>query len=121
MIEILVLYFLCKKMGENLRQKGWTTTFWMQLAVVVTWYGSMVVAAIVYGLYVFIRYGEAALDSVGTGTIYLLAFGGGIGGVVLLFLIASLIPARPELVLHERDDLFADQASRMIGAEAPPV
>ncbi len=46
MLEIFLLSFLCKKMGSTLRNKGWGTTFWMQLAVVVAWFGSMLVGAL---------------------------------------------------------------------------
>jgi hypothetical protein len=93
MIEILVLSFLCKKMGTVLRDKGWSTTFWMQLAVVAAWFGSMFVTGFVYTLYLFMTKGEAAVAHPNLLVLYLLAFLGAGAGVGLLFKIVSLFPS----------------------------
>jgi drug/metabolite transporter (DMT)-like permease len=93
MIEILVLSFLCKKMGTALRDKGWGTTFWMQLAVVVAWFGSMVVAGFVYTLYVLMTKGEAAAANPNLLVLYPVAFLSAGAGVGLLFTIVSSFPS----------------------------
>ncbi|HSP45685.1 MAG TPA: hypothetical protein VLO30_06805 [Chthoniobacterales bacterium] len=93
MIEILFLYFLCKKMGATLRDKGWGTTFWMQLAVVVAWFGSMAVAGFGYGLYVVLTKGPAAAEHPNLVVLYPLCFLAGAAGVGLLFMIVSFFPA----------------------------
>lgn len=93
MIEILVLYFLCKKMGSNLRDKGWGTTVWMQLAVVVAWFGSMVVVGFGYGLYAAITNNPAAAEHPNMMVLYPLCVLAGAAGVALLFTIVSFFPS----------------------------
>lgn len=93
MIEILFLYFLCKKMGTVLRDKGWNTTFWMQLAVVVAWFGSMVAAGFVYTLYLLMTKGQAAAEHPDMLVLYPMAFLGAGVGVGLLFTIVSFFPS----------------------------
>ena len=93
MIEILVLYFLCKKMGTNLRDKGWGTTVWMQLAVVVAWFGSMVVAGFGYGIYLAMTRGPAAAENPNMMVLYPLAIFAGAASVGLLFTIVSFFPS----------------------------
>jgi drug/metabolite transporter (DMT)-like permease len=93
MIEILLLSFLWKKMGTTLRDKGWGTTVWMQLAVVVAWFGSMVVAGFGYGLYVVMTEGPAAADHPSMMVLYPLCFLAGAAGVGLLFTIVSFFPS----------------------------
>lgn len=93
MLEIIALYFLCKRMGENLRDKGWRTTIWMQIAVVLTWFGCMLLGGVAYGIYVFIKEGEAATQNPGP-LVYLIAFLSAAAGVGVLFLITSLLPAK---------------------------
>jgi hypothetical protein len=92
MIEILLLSFLWKKMGTNLRNKGWGTTVWMQLAVVVAWFGSMIVAGFAYGVYVAMTKGPAAADP-DMMVLYPLCFLAGAAGVGLLFTIVSFFPS----------------------------
>lgn len=93
MLEILFLYFLCKKMGTTLRDKGWSTTVWMQLAVVVAWFGSMFVAGFVYGIYLVMTQGPAAADHPNMMVMYPLCFAAGGAGVGLLFAIVSFFPS----------------------------
>ena len=100
MLEILVLYFLCKRMGEKLRAKGWKTTVWMQIAVVLAWFGGMLFGSISYGIYLVITKGEAAAESPGF-IVYPIAILTGAAAVGTLFLIASALsnklpPALPE-------------------------
>jgi len=65
MLEIALIYFLCKKMGALLRSRGWNTTFWMQLLVVLTYMGSLLVGVFGYTIYIGITQGEEALRGVG--------------------------------------------------------
>ncbi len=92
MIEILFLSFLCKKMGTTLRNKGWGTTVWMQLAVIAAWFGSMVVTAFGYCVFVLITQGPAAADHPNLMVLYPLCFVAGAVGVGLLFTIVSFFP-----------------------------
>jgi drug/metabolite transporter (DMT)-like permease len=93
MIEILVLSFLCKKMGTVLRDKGWGTTFWMQLAVVAAWFGSMLVAGFVYTLYILMTKGQPAAEHPDLLVLYPVAFLSAGAGVGLLFAIVSFFPS----------------------------
>jgi hypothetical protein len=101
MLEIVALYFLCKKMGERLRAKGWTKPVWMQIAVVLAWFGCMFLGSVAYGVYVVIKEGEAAAQDVGF-SVYPIALISGAAGVGLLFLIAGMFPNRlPPPLLNE--------------------
>lgn len=93
MIEILLVSFLCKKMGTTLRNKGWGTTFWMQLAVVVAWFGSMFAAGVGYGVYVTLTEGPAAVENPNLMVVYPLCFAAAAAGVGLLFTIVSFFPS----------------------------
>ena len=93
MIEILLLSFLWKKMGTTLRDKGWGTTVWMQLAVVAAWFGSMVVVGFGYGLYAVITNNPAAAEHPSMMVLYPLCFLAGAAGVGLLFTIVSFFPS----------------------------
>jgi len=64
MLEIIAIIFLCTKMGKILRKKGWQPT-WMQVFVVAGWVGSMLIAAIGYGLYLTITRGPDAAEDMG--------------------------------------------------------
>lgn len=93
MIEILLLSFLWKKMGTTLRDKGWGTTVWMQLAVVAAWFGSMVVVGFGYGFYVAIMQGPAAAEHPNMMVLYPLCLLAGAAAVALLFMIVSFFPS----------------------------
>ena len=93
MLEILLLTFFCKKMGSTLRDKGWNTTFWMQLAVVVAWFGSMIVAAVGYTIYLIMTQGEAAAQNPSLLVLYPICFLAGGVGVGLLFVLVSFFPS----------------------------
>lgn len=93
MLEILLIIFLWKKMGATLRDKGWGTTVWMQLAVVVAWFGCMFAAGVAYGIYVTITQGQAATDHPNMMVLYPLCFLAGALGVGVLFTIVSFLPS----------------------------
>jgi len=93
MIEILLLSFLWKKMGNTLRGKGWGTTVWMQLAVVIAWFGSMLVAGFAYGIYTAITQGPAATENPNLMVLYPICFLAGAASVGLLFTIVSFFPS----------------------------
>jgi|SRR6266513_812698 len=93
MLEILLLRFLCKKMGATLRDKGWGTTFWMQLAVIVAWFGSMVVAGVAYTVYLIMTEGEAAAQNPSLMVLYPICFLAGGAGVGLLFTLVRFFPS----------------------------
>ncbi len=83
-------------MGTTLREKGWGTTVWMQLAVVVAWFGGMLVAGFGYGvylgLYLGITGGSAAADPTWT-VLYPLCLLAAAAGGGLLFTIVSFFPS----------------------------
>src|SRR3954468_9768810 len=93
MIEIFLLSFLCKKMGAVLRDKGWGTTFWMQLAVIVAWFGGVIVASFSYTICIFMTKGQAAAEHPDLMLLYPLCFVGGGAGVGLLFSLVSFFPS----------------------------
>ena len=93
MIEIFLLSFLWKKMGTTLRDKGWGTTIWMQLAVLIAWFGSMFVAGFGYALYLAMTQGPAAAEQINLMVLYPLCFLSGAAGVGLLFTIVSFFPS----------------------------
>ncbi len=80
-------------MGTVLRDKGWGTTFWMQLAVIIGWFAGMFVVAFGYGIYAVITQGEAAAQHPSLVVLYPLCFLGGGAGVGLLFTIVSFLPS----------------------------
>lgn len=92
MLEIIILYLLCSQMGALLRKKG-RKPLWMQVAVVLIWIGSMLFAAMAYGVYLAIRYGPEATEKPGW-VIYPLMIAAGVIGELILFGIAHLIPPK---------------------------
>ena len=93
MLEILLLFFLCKKMGTTLRDKGWNTTVWMQLTVVVAWFGSMFATGFGYGVYLVMTEGPAAAENPNLMVLYPVCFLAGAAAVGLLFLLVSFFPS----------------------------
>lgn len=88
-------------MGEKLRAKGWTKPVWMQIGVVLAWFGCMFLGSFAYSIYVMIKEGEAAAQDIGF-TVYPVALVSGAAGVGLLFLIAGMFPSRvPPPLLNE--------------------
>lgn len=93
MLEIFLLSFLCKKMGSTLRNKGWGTTVWMQLAVLIAYFGSVIVTGFCYGVYVALTQGPAAAERPNLMVLYPICFLAGAAGVGLLFTIVSFFPS----------------------------
>ena len=93
MLEIILIVFLCKKMGSILRNKGWEKTFWMQFLVVIVYLGSLFLGAMAYAIYIAITQGEAAVDAIGIDG-YLAAYVGAAIGLGSLFLMTKLIRNR---------------------------
>lgn len=93
MLEIIVLYFLCKSMGEKLRAKGWKQPVWMQIAVVIAWFGCMILGSFAYGIYLVIKEGYATAENLGF-SVYPVALMAGASGVGLLFWIAGRLPSK---------------------------
>ncbi len=90
MLEIILLYFLCKGMGSILRDKGWNPLL-MQILVVAGWIVSILFAVICYSVYVAITQGEEALNHIGFAVYLWMLLAGGITEA-FLFLIAHLLP-----------------------------
>lgn len=94
MLEIILLVYLCTKMGGLLRdEKGWERTFWMQLSVVLIYFVSLFLGATGYGIFVAVTQGQAALNSIGWSA-YLAGYIGVIFGVGVFFLFARSLPVR---------------------------
>lgn len=93
MLEIISLRFLCRRMGANLRAKGWSNPMWMQVAVVVVWLSCMFLGSLMYALFILITQGDAAVQELGF-AVYPIAFLSGAAGVGCLFLIVSTLPSR---------------------------
>lgn len=89
MLEILALYFLCKEMGRILRKKGRKPLF-MQIMVIVCWWGAMFVAAVAYGVFVASKDGPEAAEDLGV-MVYVVALLGAAIGQLALFGIAHLL------------------------------
>ncbi len=83
-LEILFLVYLCKSLGQKLRDKG-RSAGWYQFLLVVLWFGGEIfggVVALVFGI-----------DGLG---MYLGALLGAAGGATIAFVIAnSLAPLSP--------------------------
>lgn len=94
MLEIFALIYLWIKMGDKLRDKGWTKTFWMQLLVIVTWFFSMLAGMFAYGIFLGLTQGAAAAQNLGFGT-YVAAVLSAVIGTGILFFIVSRLPVKP--------------------------
>lgn len=100
MLEIVLLIFLCKKMGSLLRKKGWKPLF-MQILVVFLWFGAEVSGAFAYGVYVMVTQGMEAAEGIGWAA-YLWALLAAVLGQLLLFGFAWLLPTQ-ELPIPSAD------------------
>ena len=92
MLEIVALWFLCTKMGEKLRKKGWKRPWPMQLLVVITWFGCMFLGSLAYAVVRVLKDGERAAEDLGF-VVYPIAFLSAAAGVGLLFAITSILPS----------------------------
>jgi hypothetical protein len=93
MLEIILLFFLCSRMGRLLRAKE-RKPLVMQILVVVVWMGSMFVGAMAYAFYVAITRGPEAVENMGMFAAYPSALLAGVVGQLFLFGIAWLVPSR---------------------------
>lgn len=91
MLEILLLVFLCKRLGAMLREKG-RSAGWMQFLLVVCWFGGELVCGV--AIVVFMQMAGSSEPGVGA---YLGALLGAAGGATIVFVIAnSLAPLNQE-------------------------
>jgi hypothetical protein len=91
MLEIVLLYFLCKSLGSMLREKGYQPLAF-QILLVVFWFGGEFLGGVVAAVVHVMRHGDAPPEF-GLG-IYLFAIVGAACGAGLWFLIASLMPPK---------------------------
>jgi hypothetical protein len=91
MLEILLVYFLCKRLGDMLRAKSQKPLPY-QIMLVVFWIGGEFMAFIVAGIVEAARTGGAPAEDFNPMT-YLLALVGAACGAGLAFLIAWMLPS----------------------------
>lgn len=94
MLEIIALYYLCKGMGKVLRNKGRNPLF-MQIAVVICWFGSMFMSAFIYGIILVILQGPNAAEEPGL-ILYPIMLLAALFSQAVLFGIAYLWPEKLE-------------------------
>ena len=89
MIEIIVVYFLCKGLGKIVRAKG-RKPLWLQVMLVVSWFGGEFVGAFIGAI------GYVVMTGDDTGelhpSVYLFALLGAALGAGFCFLVAYLLP-----------------------------
>jgi drug/metabolite transporter (DMT)-like permease len=93
MVEIVLLIFLCKSIGDVLSKKGRMAIGYQALAVVL-WFGGEFAAAILYAVYMVLS--GSAMDEIFDIQAYLVAMLGAVTGGGIAFLIAHLIPPAAE-------------------------
>ena len=93
MLEILLLYYLCKKLGRNLRDKGRKPLLY-QIMLVLVWFGGEIAGAIVAAVVYVVVQGQAPPDF--SLPIYLSAIVGAGCGTAFCFTIAWLLPSAYE-------------------------
>lgn len=89
MLEIVLLFFLCKKLGENLRAKG-RNPIGYQIGMVVLWFGSEFAVGFVSALVMAMQTGNTDGDF-GIG-MYLLALLAAALSAVAMFVFVNLLP-----------------------------
>ena len=104
MLEIILVYGLCKSLGNMLRAKG-RKPLWMQVMLVVTWVGGEVVGGFVAGVVHVIRNGPDAPMGF---EVYLIAIFGAVLGAGFTFFVAYMLPSEhsgsPQETLGMKDD-----------------
>ena len=89
MLEIIVVWNLCKKMGGMMRSKGYERPFWFQCFVPMFWLGGEIAGAIAYGIFRAVHgQDEVKVDAF----CYLVAMAGAVLAATLLFVIARSFP-----------------------------
>ena len=84
MLEILMLIFLTRKVGEIVTSKG-RKAGWYKFMTVLLWFGCEVIGAIIGGIIVGISGGSQ-------GFIYLFALVGAVFGAIAAYVIAKAVP-----------------------------
>jgi hypothetical protein len=82
MLEILLLVFLCKRLGAMLREKG-RSAGWMQFLLVICWFGGELVCGV--AIVVFMQMAGSQEPGIGA---YFGALLGAAGGATIVFIIA---------------------------------
>ena len=99
MIEIIVVIFLCRRLGRFMRAKG-RRPLALQILLVLCWFGGEILGGIVFVIFQAIR-GEPVDDL--NLMFYAVALLGAACGAGLTFLLASIIPPAP--AMEKKDDL----------------
>jgi hypothetical protein len=110
MLEIVLMIWLCKKIGRELREKGQNPT-WYQVLTVVLWVGGEILGMLLGTLIGETLGGDGEPDACFA---YLLALLGAAGGAGLAYLIASNVPP----AFPKRDDF--DDAEGFFDPKRPP-
>ena len=90
MLEIVVLFFLCKSLGNKLREKG-RTPIGYQLLLIVAWFGAEAVTGFVWGVVAAIQNGGQPVN-LGIG-VYVAAIAAAGFTAGLIFFIVHLLPS----------------------------
>ena len=93
MLEIILLYFLCKSLGSMLREKG-RNPLAFQILLVLFWFGGEFMGGVVAAIVHAARYGDGPQE-LGLG-VYLFALVGAACGAGLWFLVAGLMPPKQQ-------------------------
>jgi hypothetical protein len=93
MLEILALYFMCKSMGNMLRDKGHKPLGY-QVLLVLFWFGGEFVGAVATTVMLALVSGPNAVEQGFNVLAYVGALIGAVMGAGLAFLIAKLLPDR---------------------------
>ena len=111
MLEIILVYFLCKGLGGILRAKG-RNPLVLQILLVVCWLGGEFAGGVVAGIVQAIRnpgQQEFQIDA----SIYLFALGGAALGAGFVYLIAYILPPAeqfsPRSYASQSGEKFAQQ------------
>lgn len=89
MVEIVLIYFLCKAIGDTLAKKGRMAIGYQVLAAVL-WFVGEIGAAVCYGVVVAVSGGD--VDSIVDINAYLISLSGALAGGGIAFLIAHMVP-----------------------------
>ena len=89
MLEIIILYFLCKNIGETMRNKG-RTAIWMQIMMVCFWFCGECLGVFAAATYEVITTGNENMEM--SPRMYLFALSGAILGTITTYVIAWIIP-----------------------------
>jgi hypothetical protein len=107
MLEIFLLYHLCKNIGKRMRAKGYKPV-WLQILMVLMWFGGEVFGAMVAAIVAMIAASPANLETFEPPMlpVYLGALIGAACGAGIVFTIVALLPDK----LREAKDGAAGDA-----------